>query len=162
SHETVLFVFASLLALIVDIAAVSAQQSDRVYRIGWLSIGRPDREYPPIEKWTGGFGAFRDALRDSGYVVGKNLVVDVRHGHGEKARLVTEAASLVASNVDLIVTIGSPPTIAAMQATKHIPIVFAWVGDPVEKGMVASLARPSGNVTGMAVLIAYPKLWQFL
>src|SRR5262245_53261468 len=122
----VLSVIALLLGSIVDTAAVSAQQSDRVYRIGWLSIGRPDREYLPIEKWTGSFGAFRDALRDSGYVVGKNLIVDVRRAHGEKTRLAAEAESLVASNVDVIVTIGSPPTIAAMRATKRTPIVFAW------------------------------------
>jgi putative ABC transport system substrate-binding protein len=62
----------------------------------------------------------------------------------------------------VIITLGTPPTVAAMQATKHIPIVMAFVGDPVEKGLIASLNRPGGNVTGMATLIAYPKLWQFL
>ena len=116
---------------------------------------------PPPEKVTGGEAAFRDVLRDSGFGRG-NLVVDVRHAHGDVARLAAEAESLAASGVDVIVTVGTPPTIAAMQATKRIPIVFNGVGDPVEKGLIASLARPGGNVTGMAVQITGLKPLEFL
>lgn len=152
----------TLLALMVDAGAASAQQPGRVYKIGWLWIGRPGYVPVPIEKWTTGGAAFRDSLRDSGYVVGKNLVVDVRHASGDAARLEAEAEALVAMGVDVIVTQGTPPTVAAMKATKRLPIVFEGVGDPVEKGIVASFARPGGNVTGMAVLIAGAKQWQLL
>ena len=152
----------TLLAFMVDIGAAAAQQSGRVYKIGWLWIGRPGYVPVPIEKWTAEGAAFRDSLRDSGYVVGKNLVVDVRHASGDAARLEAEAEALVAMGVDVIVTQGTPPTVAAMKATKRLPIVFEGVGDPVEKGIVASLARPGGNVTGMAVLIAGAKQWQLL
>jgi putative ABC transport system substrate-binding protein len=151
-----------LLALMVDVCAAAAQQPGRVYKIGYLWIGRAGLESRPFESWTEPNSAIRDALRDNGFVVGKNLVVDVRHAHGEVARLAVEAESLVASGVDVIVTVGTPPTLAAMQATKRIPIVFMQAGDPVEKGLIASLASPGGNVTGMATLITQPKLWQFL
>jgi putative ABC transport system substrate-binding protein len=98
-------------------------------------------------------------LRDAGFVVGKNLVVDFHHTHGDAARLAAEAEALVSSGVDVILTGGTPPTVAAMQATKHIPVVFVGVSDPVEKKIVASLAKPGGSVTGMAVLIAEQKQW---
>ena len=150
----------TLLALMVDIGAASAQQSDRVYRIGWLVVGEPGSAEVPIEKATGPLALLRDAMRDRGYVVGKNLVIDRRIVH--VTRLSAEAESLVASGVDVIVPGGTAPTAAATKATKSIPIVFAGVGGPVEKGFVASLARPGGNVTGMAVALAGPKLWQLL
>jgi putative tryptophan/tyrosine transport system substrate-binding protein len=152
----------AILGLTVDIGAASAQQSDRVYKIGWLSLARPGWVYPPIETWPGAIGGFWDALRDKGFVVGKNLVVDLRHGNGDMARLAQEAESLAASNVDLIVTRGGAATAAAMQATKHIPIVFLEVGDPVGRGMVASLAKPGGNVTGIAVQVTGPKMYQLI
>jgi len=152
-----------LLVSMVDIGTAPAQQTDRVYKIGWLWLGRPGLVQVPMEKWTGSPGAaFRDALRDSGYVLGKNFIVDVRHGHGEVARLAAAASSLVSSDVDLIVTVGTAPTIAAMQATRRIPIVFVGAHDPVGKGLVASLANPGGNVTGMAVQVAGPKIYQLL
>src|ERR1700716_837813 len=140
----------ALLGLTVNICPASAQQTDRVYRIGWLWIGTPGHVQLPMEQWTGSGAAFRDALRDRGYVVGKNLVVDLRHAKGDVTLLAAEAEALVASKVDVIVSSGTPSTIAAMQATKTIPIVFPGVGDPVGKGIVASLAKPGGNVTGMA------------
>jgi putative ABC transport system substrate-binding protein len=89
-------------------------------------------------------------------------VVEERHAFGDHDRVTAEAAALVASGVDVIVTFGTPLTVAAIQATKRIPIVFGFVSDPVEKGMITSLARPGGNVTGMAVLIANAKVWQYL
>jgi len=85
-----------------------------------------------------------------------------RHAHGDQDRLAAEVDSLVAANVDVIVTQGTPPTVAALKATKPVPVVFWGVGDPVEKGIVESLARPGGNATGMAVLISWGKLWQYL
>jgi putative ABC transport system substrate-binding protein len=127
----------------IDIGAASAHEPGRVYRIGWLWVGQPGLVEAPIEKATGPIAIFRDAMRDRGYVVGKNLVIDMRHAHGDVARLSAEAESLVASGVDLIVPTGTAPTAAAIKATKRIPIVFGGVGNPVDKGFVASLAKPA-------------------
>ena len=153
----------ALVASTADVLPASAQEPGRVYRVGWLVIGRPGLVIPPIEKWTGPVGVnLRDTLRNSGFVLGKNLIVEVRHAQGDQDRLAAEVESLVAANVDVIVTQGTPPTVAALKATKPVPVVFFGVGDPVEKGIVASLARPGGNATGMAVLISWGKLWQYL
>ena len=152
----------AILCLTVGMGAASAQQPDRVYKIGYLSLARQGYVMPPFEKWPGSNGAFRDALRDRGYVAGKNLVVDLRHGDGDMARLDTEAAALAASDVDLIVTRGTAATQAVMKATTRIPIVFLEVGNPVGKNIVASLAKPGGNVTGIAVQIAGPKMYQLI
>jgi putative ABC transport system substrate-binding protein len=152
----------TLLFLMVDIGTASSQQGGRVYRIGWLWIGRPGLVLPPMETWSGTDAAFPDALRDRGYVLGKNLIVDARHAHGDVARLATEAESLVANGVDLIVTVGTTPTSAAIRATNRVPIVFVAAHDPVGKGLVASLARPGGNVTGMAVQLTELKMYQLL
>ncbi len=123
--------------------AARAQQRDRVRRIGWLSPGS-------------GAGAatrgFFQALREHGYVEGQNLVVESRWAGGNSERLAELAADLVSAGVDLIVTAGTPATLAAKQATSSIPIVFAAAGAPVEKGLVASLANPGGNVTGLALI----------
>jgi putative ABC transport system substrate-binding protein len=155
-------VLLALLAVAAGGVSTSAQQSGRVYRVGLLHLGKPGLVMIPVEKWSGPGGVFRDRLKDSGYVIGRNLVVEERHASGDPGRLPTEAAALVAAGVDVIFTQGTEATVAAMQTTKRIPIVFGFVSDPVEKGMVASLARPGGNVTGMAVLIAQPKAWQNL
>ena len=87
-----------------------------------------------------------------GYVDGKNLALHFRDATGKNERLAELAADLVRANVDLIATEGTPPTKAALQATSVIPIVFGSAQDPVEKGIVASLAHPGGNVTGMALI----------
>jgi putative ABC transport system substrate-binding protein len=151
----------TLLASMVDICDASAQQSGRVYKIGCLFLsgaGVPDH----MDKWIEAGGAFRDVLRDNGFVLGKNLVADIRKGNGDLSRLDAEAESLIAAKVDLIVSFGIPATVAAMRATRTIPIVFPGIGDPVERGIVSSLARPGGNVTGMALNLGYPKMWQLL
>lgn len=140
----------------------SAQQSGRVYRVGYLFMGHAGLVQPPFEEWQGSGATFRNTLREAGFVAGKNLIVDVRHSHGSVDRLSLEATSLVASNVDLIVTSGTAPTVAVAQATKSLPIVFNGVGDPVGKGLVASLARPGGNITGMAATVVGQKSWQLL
>ena len=151
-----------IVALTVDLSTAAAQQPGRVYKVGWLQIGRPGFVAAPVEKWTGEAAAFRDSLRDAGFVTGKNLVVEMRHANGDAARLDAAAEALIASGVDVIVTLGTPPTVAAARATKRIPVVFFGVSDPVEKGIVSSLARPGGHVTGMAVMIAFPKQWELL
>lgn len=159
---SVVVLWTALIVLLVSVGTVAAQQSGRIYKLGWLWLGRPGLVPVPAEKWAGDWAAYRDVLRDAGFVLGKNLVVEQRHASGDESRLMTEAEALVGAGVDAIVTQGTPPTVAAMQATKSIPIVFYGVGDPVEKGVIASLGRPGGNVTGMAVQIAMPKQWQLL
>src|SRR5262249_2735249 len=142
---------ACLAAFIASVTSLSAQQEGRVYRIGWLTLGSPSFSYPPLEDWTGPSGAFRDTLRDKGFVGGKNVLVEARHAAGDIARLPVAAASLVAAGVDVIVTAGTPATKAAKEATGSLPIVFVGAAAPVERGLVNSLTRPGGNVTGMAV-----------
>jgi len=97
--------------------------------------------------------AFRQGLRDLGYVEGRNVVIEYRDAEGKLERLPALAAELVALKVDVIVTGGGTPTaLAAKQATRTVPIVFIAVGDPVTSGLVTSLARPGGNVTGLTSL----------
>src|SRR5262245_50202432 len=84
-----------LLALLSSVSVVSAQQAGRVYKIGWLWIGSPGYVPPPIETWPGVTGAFRDALRDAGFVAGKNYVIVPRHADGDSSRLAAEAQALV-------------------------------------------------------------------
>jgi putative tryptophan/tyrosine transport system substrate-binding protein len=119
-----------------------AQQAGKVPRIGFLSTGSSSSDSTRIE-------AFRQGLRDLGYVEGKNIAIEYRYVERNFDQL---AAELVRLKVDLIVTGGTPPTRAAKNATTTIPIVMAAVGDPVGTGLVASLARPGGNITGLSLL----------
>jgi putative ABC transport system substrate-binding protein len=96
--------------------------------------------------------AFRQGLRELGYVEGRNIVIETRSAEGKSERLPGLAAELVRLTVDVIVAASPPATEAAKQATSTIPIVFALSGDPVAAGLVASLARPGGNVTGLATI----------
>ena len=122
-----------------------AQQAAKVARIGYLSTSLASS--PHLRD------AFLQGLRDLGYVEGRNVVIEYRDAEGKVERLPTLAAELVALKVDVIVVGGSTRvTLAAMQATKTVPIVFTNVGDPVESGLVTSLARPGGNVTGLSAL----------
>ena len=119
-----------------------AQQAKKVPRIGHLSIfGASAR----IE-------AFRQGLRELGYVEGKNINFEFRSADGKLERLPNLAAELVRLKVDIIVTAGAPSARAAKGATVTIPIVMMQVGDPVGTGFVASLARPGGNITGLSGL----------
>jgi putative ABC transport system substrate-binding protein len=125
--------------------AAQAQQPTRVPRIGLLSLNLAPS--PHLRE------AFRQGLRDLGYVEGRNVVIEYRDAEGKPERLPALAAELVALKVDVIVTGGGTPTaLAAKQATKTIPIVFASAPDPVTDGLVTSLARPGGNVTGSSNL----------
>ena len=125
----------------------TAQQVTKVYWIGFLSPGfpRPDHD-PPVD-------AFRQGLRELGYVEGQNLLIEVRFADAKVDQLPGLAADLVQRKVDLIVTIGTPPVKAAKEATATIPIVMAGSADPVEHGFVATLAQPGGNVTGLRMLV---------
>jgi putative tryptophan/tyrosine transport system substrate-binding protein len=98
------------------------------------------------------WNAFRHGLRDFGYVEGQNIAFDYRYAGGLPDRLAWVAVELVRRPVDLIATFGTPPTLAAKQATTTIPIVMIGVGDPVGAGLVSSLARPGGNITGNTIL----------
>jgi putative tryptophan/tyrosine transport system substrate-binding protein len=128
-----------LLGLLVAPLAGGAQPPGKVPRIGLLE----DSLY-----WE----AFRQGLRDLGYIEGQNIRLEARLPAGQPERLPALAAELVQLPVDIIVASGSPGTQAAQQATSTIPIVMASVGDPVGSGFVASLAQPGGNITGLSVL----------
>jgi putative ABC transport system substrate-binding protein len=122
-----------------------AQQQGKIWRIGFLGTASASGFARRVE-------ALREGLRDLGYVEGKNLVIEFRWADGKYERLPELAAELVRLKVDVIVTHGPVGSPAAKNATTTIPIVVTAVGDPVAFGLVASLARPGGNVTGMASL----------
>jgi ABC-type uncharacterized transport system substrate-binding protein len=119
-----------------------AQQAAKVVRIGYLTANvASDR-----------LEAFRQGLRDLGYVEGRNLVIEYRDAEGKLERLPALAAELVALKVHVIVAATTVAALAATQATRTLPIVFAVASDPVTSGLVASLARPGGHVTGLSIL----------
>jgi putative ABC transport system substrate-binding protein len=121
-----------------------AQQAGKVVRIGFLGA-------PSSNDYADQLAVFRAGLRERGYIEGSNVAFEYRWAEGVYARLPVLAAELVRSNVDLIVTQGTTPSLAAKQATTSIPIVMVNVGDPVASGLVAGLARPGGNITGLSV-----------
>src|SRR5215470_6785420 len=121
-----------------------AQQGGKIARIGCLGSPRA----PFSHLWE----AFRQGLRDLGYVEGRNVVLEFRDSEGKIERLPALAAELVALPVDVIVVGNTPGALAAKQATKIIPIVLTAISDPVTSGLVTSLAHPGGNVTGASVL----------
>jgi len=126
------------------LVARAQQPAGRVYRIGYLSILSREQSLYLIK-------AFEEGLRSLGYRVGENVAIEYRFAHGEMERLPALAADLVRLGVDIIVATGTnPTTVAAMKATTTIPIVMTSGVDPVSAGLVASLARPGGNVTGLA------------
>jgi putative ABC transport system substrate-binding protein len=123
----------------------SAQQPGRIARIGYLASNLANQ---------GPLDAFRQGLRDLGYVEGRNVVIEYRDAQGKLEPLAALAAELVALKVDVIVASSTAAALAAKQATTVVPIVFGSVPDPVATGLVASLARPGGNVTGLSNLNA--------
>jgi putative tryptophan/tyrosine transport system substrate-binding protein len=130
-----------------------AQQKGKAWRIGYLS----GRSLPSDTSRS-----FVQGLRELGYVEGEGLLVEYRTAKGRNEQLFEFAADLVRARVDLIVTEGTPSTKAAMLATNAIPIVFGSAQDPVEKGIVASLAHPGGNVTGNALIADHSKPLELL
>jgi putative ABC transport system substrate-binding protein len=124
----------------------NAQQTGKVSRIGFLLGSSPGPD-PRVE-------AFRQGLRDLGYIEGKNIVIEWRFAEGKQDRLPEIAAELVHLNVEIIVTDGTAVTRAAKNVTKTIPIVMAGDGDPIGNGFVASLAHPGGNITGLSNFVS--------
>jgi putative tryptophan/tyrosine transport system substrate-binding protein len=134
-------------ALLTAPLAAEAQAPAKVHRIGFLTSLSPTESAISLE-------SFQQGLRELGYVDGKTIAIEFRFAEGRPERLPALAAELVRLNVDVIVTGGPPAPEAAKQATSTIPIVFAVTGDPVAEGLVASLARPGGNITGLATSAA--------
>ena len=122
-----------------------AQRTGKVLRIGYLGYSPPGLERHLLD-------AFRQGLRDLGYAEGPNLVIDYRSANGQRERFPALVAELLERKVDVIVTLATPGAMAARQATGTIPIVVAAMADPVGDGLVASLARPGGNITGSTFL----------
>jgi len=131
--------------LLVLCGSVAAQQPTKIPRIGYLITSSPSAIAPRMD-------AFQQGLRELGYVEGKNIVIERRHGEGKLERLPGLAAELVRLNVDVLVTSGPTATRPAKEATSTIPIVMTFDDDPVGSGFVASLARPGGNITGLSTL----------
>jgi len=138
-------VFAIVVALTVCGARAEAQQPTKIPRMGFLSPSSPSALAARYE-------AFRQGLRELGYVEGENLVIESRYAEGKQDRVPALAAELVRLKVDVIVTGGATATRAAKEATVTIPIVMTNDNDPVGNGFVASLARPGGNITGLSNL----------
>jgi putative ABC transport system substrate-binding protein len=113
--------------------------------IGYLISGSPGSNAPNV-------AAFRQGLSEAGYIEGQNLAIEYRWAEGRYDRLPGLAADLVGRNIDVIVTSAAPGIQAAKSATSTIPIVFIGGGDPVASGLVASLARPGGNLTGISIM----------
>jgi putative ABC transport system substrate-binding protein len=137
------FVVLSAALLLLSVPAW-AQQAAKVFRIGFVAGVSP----PPAEPSRSNMEALRHGLREYGYVEGQNLIIESRWANGKLDRLPELAAELIGLQVEVIVTGGTPAVIAAKQTTSTIPIVAASADNLVEAGVVASLARPGGNVTG--------------
>jgi putative ABC transport system substrate-binding protein len=147
------------LVLVMSASALAAPfpsqgQGTRKVKIGVLSLGSP----PP-----GLLEAFTRELGHLGYVEGRNLAVEWRFAEGSNDRLAAQARELAALKVDAIFAVSTPAALAAKQATSDIPVVIARVADPVQSGLVASLARPGGNITGLSstFMDIGPKLLEF-
>jgi putative ABC transport system substrate-binding protein len=128
---------------VLPLAARAQQSAGRIYRVGWLSIGSREQTIHIIKP-------FEEGLRSLGYRLGENVVIEYRFADGEMDRVPALAAELVRLGVDVITTGSNANTLTVMRATTTIPIVMTNSVDPVGAGLVVSLARPGGNVTGFA------------
>jgi len=132
--------------MFVALLAVDAQPAGKVYHIGVLETTSATLNVPNLD-------AFRRGLRELGYIEGQNLVIEYRSADGRPERFLALATELLRLPVDLILTRGTPAALAAKQATQGtIPVVITGAGDPVGSGLVASIAHPGGNVTGLSAL----------
>jgi putative tryptophan/tyrosine transport system substrate-binding protein len=139
----------TLLLAVVAVAAPlvgEAQQTGGRVRIGWLSSGSS-----PVAEQTAGF---KEALDQMGYEVDRRLLVEERFANGDPDRLRGHALDLVRNKVHAIVAFGTPASLAAKEATDSIPIIILSVGDPVGSGLVRTLSKPGGNVTGVSAAFA--------
>jgi putative tryptophan/tyrosine transport system substrate-binding protein len=137
--------FAIVITLTLCAAVAQAQQTGKIFRIGFLDPSTASGSANPLE-------VFRQEMSKHGWIEGKNIAIEYRFAEQKNERLPDLAADLVRLKVDLIVVPGGPSALAAKKATTTIPIVMANAADPVGAGFVASLARPGGNVTGLASL----------
>jgi putative ABC transport system substrate-binding protein len=132
---------------------LGAQPSARVYRLGYIGLGSPPGGYsgrPANPQWD----AFHDEISRLGYVEGQNLVIERRGIDGREERIPALVAELLGKNIDVLVTTHTGTVRAAKQATSTVPIVMAGVSNPERTGLVESLARPGGNVTGVSNMFA--------
>ena len=134
-----------LTVLVITAPPAHAQQPGKIFRIGFLDPSTASGSAVLVE-------AFRQELRKLGWIEGKNITIEYRFAEQKTERVTELAAELVRLKVDLIVVSAAPPALAAKKATTTIPIVMTNIGDPVGAGLVASLARPGGNVTGLSGL----------
>jgi putative ABC transport system substrate-binding protein len=134
--------FVVVLGFVWAALTAHAQGADRLLRIGFLGNSTATLEANLI-------GPFRDGLRELGYVEGQNILIEYRWAEGKYERFPALIAELIALKVDVIVTAGTPASLAVKKATTSVPLVMIAVGDPVGTGLVASLARPGGNATGV-------------
>ena len=142
-----------LISILTPPLAAEAQQAGKVYRIGVLSPSSPsDPERLASPFGERGLAAFRQGLRDLGYVEGQNIAIEYRWAEGRFERLPDLAAELVRLKVDVIVSVVTQASLAAKNATRTIPIVMIFSSEPVIAGLVAGLARPGGNVTGVSTI----------
>ena len=142
-REVLLAIATTLLAMPL---AGETQNARKIYRVGYLGNSSASLEPDLVE-------AFRQGMRDRGYIEGKNLVIEFRWAEGRYDRFASLVTDLIHLPVDVIVTAGTPGTLAAKNATKTIPLVIAVSGDAVGSGLIESLARPGGNVTGLTTMV---------
>ena len=133
--------------LLTTNVCVQAQQPKKVHRVGYLAAASASSEAPRRE-------AFRQGLRDFGYIEGQNILIDYRHAGGNFERLPDLAAELIGLKPDVLVAATTNAALAARKATRTIPIVFMGVTDPITAGLVDSLPRPGGNITGVTNMAA--------
>jgi putative ABC transport system substrate-binding protein len=145
--RTIALLITLALGLLVAPLAATARPAGGAVTIGYLGNSSPSLEPDLVE-------AFREGLRQLGYVEGQNLIIRYVWAEGQQERYADLARELVQLQPDIILTAGTPGTLAAMHATPSIPIVTAIAGEPIAAGLVASLARPGGNVTGLTTLAA--------
>src|SRR5215472_13992974 len=131
-----------LAGALLAVAVVAEAQQAKLHRIGILFIGTSSF-------YSAWIDVFRQGLKELGYIEGKNIAFEYRYAEGKADRLPALAAELVVLKVDVIVTSATQSVLALKKATSTIPIVFVAVADPVASGLVASLARPGGNITGL-------------
>src|SRR5215475_396392 len=138
-----ILVYALLALILATIHLALAQQPGKIFRIGFLDPSNASGIAPLVE-------AFRQELNKLGWIEGKNFTIEYRFAEGKTSRLPELAADLVHLKVDIIVVTSTAPALAAQSTTTTNPVVMVHVGDPVGSGLVASLARPGGNVTGLS------------
>lgn len=141
TFEPVIARLAAALVLLAAPFAAEAQQAARVYRIGFVSTASPGAVIEPL----------RQGLKEAGYVEGRNIVFEARFASGRQELLPALIADVIRQRPDVLVVVSTRTALAAKQATSTIPVVFASVFDPLAAGLVASLARPGGNLTGTAM-----------